>query len=158
SENDGYGRGCSLGRLGGRRSEARDDDVRIGLDELGRQRGQAFRVPLRGAEVEDQILGLAVAELLEPLLHDHCLEVGGEGEIGHVVGLRWGLGARDVRWPSDCGAADERDEVASFHSTTSSAIASSLSGTVRPSAAAILRLITSSNLVGWITGISAGLA
>src|SRR5215831_11617610 len=44
------------------------------------------------------------------------------------------------------------------HSITSSASASSLSGTVRPSALAVLRLTVSSNLVGCITGNSAGFA
>ena len=43
------------------------------------------------------------------------------------------------------------------HSITSSARASSEGGTVRPSAFAVLRLITSSNLVGCSTGKSAGL-
>ena len=44
------------------------------------------------------------------------------------------------------------------HSITSSAATSSLSGTVRPSALAVLRLMTSSNLVGCTTGSSPGLA
>ena len=43
------------------------------------------------------------------------------------------------------------------YSITSSAVASSLSGTVRPSALAVLRLTTSSNVVGCWTGRSAGL-
>src|SRR5262249_33428881 len=55
------------------------------------------------------------------------------------------------------GAAEQRDERAPPHSITSSARASSVGGTVRPSALAVLRLITSSNLVGCITGKSAGL-
>jgi hypothetical protein len=42
------------------------------------------------------------------------------------------------------------------YSITSSAMASSDGGTVRPSALAVLRLITSSNLVGCCTGRSAG--
>src|ERR1700745_2610637 len=41
-------------------------------------------------------------------------------------------------------AADERDELAALHSITSSARASSVGGTVRPGAFAVLRLITSS--------------
>src|SRR5215468_1052749 len=45
-----------------------------------------------------------------------------------------------------------------FYSITSSARASSDGGTVRPSALAVLRLITSSNLVGCSTGRSDGLA
>src|SRR5262249_40637737 len=48
--------------------------------------------------------------------------------------------------------ADKRDELAPFHSITSSAMASSVGGTVRPSIRAVLRLITSSNLVGRSTG------
>ena len=43
-----------------------------------------------------------------------------------------------------------------FHSITSSARASSVGGTVRPSVFAVLRLITSSYLVGVCTGRSAG--
>src|SRR5258708_7870650 len=42
------------------------------------------------------------------------------------------------------------------YSITSSAVASSLSGTVMPSALAVLRLITNSNVVGCSTGKSAG--
>src|SRR5439155_3762989 len=53
-------------------------------------------------------------------------------------------------------AADQRHELAAFHSITSSARASTLSDTVRPSALAVLRLITSSYLVGACTGKSAG--
>ena len=41
---------------------------------------------------------------------------------------------------------------------TSSAVANSVSGMVRPSALAVLRLMTNSNLVGCRTGRSAGLA
>src|SRR5262249_21826391 len=45
-------------------------------------------------------------------------------------------------------AAEQRDEIAPLHSITSSERASSVGGTSRPSAFAVLRLITSSNLVG----------
>src|SRR5262249_1691051 len=55
--------------------------------------------------------------------------------------------------------AEQRDELAAFHhSITSSAAACSVSGTVRPSALAVLRLITSSKVVGCSTGSSDGLA
>jgi hypothetical protein len=53
-------------------------------------------------------------------------------------------------------APEPRDELPPLHWITSSAVASSVSGIVRPRALAILRLITSSNLLGWITGRSAG--
>src|SRR5262249_47525720 len=55
-------------------------------------------------------------------------------------------------------AAEQRDEVAAPHSITSSATASSLSGTARPSMWAVEALMTSSNLVDCTTGRSAGLA
>src|SRR5262249_50042868 len=53
--------------------------------------------------------------------------------------------------------AEQRDEIAPpDHSITSSARASSVSGTVRPNAFAVLRLITRSYLVGDCTGSSPG--
>src|SRR6516164_7639056 len=61
--------------------------------------------------------------------------------------------------PRSRRAAEQRDELATLHhSITSSASASSLSGIWRPSALAVLRLITNSNLVGCSTGNSAGFA
>src|SRR5262249_43718332 len=53
---------------------------------------------------------------------------------------------------------DQRDEIATLHhSITSSATASSLTGISRPSALAVTRLKTSSNLVGCSTGRPPGL-
>src|SRR5262245_12981956 len=57
--------------------------------------------------------------------------------------------ARDVRF-------GPKADIARFHLITSSARASSVGGTVRPSALAVLRLITSSYLVGACTGRLAG--
>ena len=65
------------------------------------------------------------------------------------------LRARRER-PRGRRAAEQRDELAPLHSITSSARASSVGGTSRPSALAVLRLITSSYLVGACTGRSAG--
>src|SRR5262249_60226238 len=55
-------------------------------------------------------------------------------------------------------AREQRDERAPPHSITSSAVASSFSGMSSPSACAVLRLLTNSNLVGCWTGRSAGLS
>jgi hypothetical protein len=52
---------------------------------------------------------------------------------------------------------EQRDELAPFHSIISSVVASSVGGTVRPSALAVIRFTTRSNLVGRSTGTSAGL-
>src|SRR5947207_14421326 len=54
------------------------------------------------------------------------------------------------------GAAEERDEFAACHSITSSARCCRNQGTSRPSALAVLRFTTSSNLVGACTGRSPG--
>jgi hypothetical protein len=77
------------------------------------------------------------------------------------------VGARNrlVRFPPD---RDQTADIAGgpfrakfgsrcFHSNTSSARASSVGGTVSPSALAVLRLMVSSNLVGCSMGSSAGL-
>src|SRR5215211_6060481 len=53
--------------------------------------------------------------------------------------------------PRPCGP-----HISPLHSITSSARASSVGGISRPSALAVLRLMTSSNLVACCTGISAG--
>src|SRR5262249_48840342 len=57
---------------------------------------------------------------------------------------------------SRTGNTSKRDELAPPHSITSFACARSAGGTAMPRALAVLRLITSSNLVGACTGISAG--
>src|SRR4029077_6604084 len=53
-------------------------------------------------------------------------------------------------------AAQQEQQIAPFHSITSSARARIDGGTVMPSALAVLRLTTSSNVVGCCTGRSAG--
>src|SRR5262249_61861680 len=58
--------------------------------------------------------------------------------------------------PTCCRAAEQRDELAPFHSITSSAMASSPGGKLRLNALAVLRLITNSTLVACWTGSSAG--
>src|SRR4051794_33357417 len=73
-----------------------------------------------------------------------------------------------VRLPFDSGltgqSRDRRDGPKQglkhhhLYSITSSARASSIGGTSRPSALAVIRLMTRSNLVGCSTGVSLGLA
>src|SRR5262249_49026340 len=77
---------------------------------------------------------------------EQCLlkvKVGGRGEITQTRRPRNLLrGCRD--WPRDSRAAEQRDERAAVHSITSSARASSVGGTSRPSACAVIKLTTSS--------------
>src|SRR5262249_57795452 len=60
--------------------------------------------------------------------------------------------------PRGSRAAEQRDELAAFHSITSSALNRTAVGSSRPSDLAVLRLTTSSTLVGCWTGKSAALA
>jgi len=57
-----------------------------------------------------------------------------------------------------CRSSEQADEPAPSHSITSSARASSVGGTIIPSAFAVFKLITSSNLISCSTGRSAGFA
>ena len=57
-----------------------------------------------------------------------------------------------------CPIRQQQDELAPLHSIVSSASESRLSEILMPSALAVLRLITVSNLVGCSTGRSAGFA
>src|SRR5262245_51923695 len=66
----------------------------------------------------------------------------------------WQQGRRPLSDADD--VAPDRAIKAPFHSITSSARARSDGGTVRPSALAVLRLITNSYLVGDCTGRSPG--
>jgi hypothetical protein len=102
------------------------------------------------------------AELLEPftecsdpsLSFRVALTIGHQhADPPHPLAL---LRARRER-PSCRRAAEQRDELAApHHSITSSARASSVGGISRPSAFAVLRLITNSYLVGACTGRSPG--
>src|SRR5262244_3810594 len=81
-----------------------------------------------------------------------------------VGGRRRGAEERDARLlrtrreRSRRRASEERDEVATVHSMISLASRRNGSGIARPSAFAVLRFTTSSNLVGNWTGRSPGLA
>ena len=75
--------------------------------------------------------------------------------LGILIGCIALLRARRERPSSRC-AAEQFDEIASVHSITSSARASSVGGTVMPSVFAVLRLMTNSTLVDCCTGRSAG--
>src|SRR5215831_6782810 len=120
--------------------------------------GQSIILILRPAILDRHILAFyvpAFADALPECGHKTC-SVGGrraaeEPDYRH----RRLLCSRRKRPPSR-RAAEQRYELAPLHSITSSARASSVVGTSRPSAFAVLRLITKSYLVGACTGRSAG--
>src|SRR5262249_2811229 len=137
-----------------------DDDIDLHADELGGDLGEALLLSLRPAILDDDVAALDPAELPRPLR-----EGGGpqapprrRGGAEHAYGAPLRL-LRARRKRPRRRAAEKRDELASLHhSITSSAVICMISGTVRPSALAVLRLITSSNLVGCTTGRAAGFA
>src|SRR6266853_251971 len=97
---------------------------------------------LRQRLCERQEAGLP-CRIVRSYVHEHA-------DASHALGL---LRTRR-EWPSGCGTTEQCDELAALHSITSSARASSIGGTSRPSAFAVLRLITNSSLTGCITGRS----
>ena len=114
------------------------------------------------SRVDAHILADAPAQYRQPLM-ERC-EAGLKYRIVRGCGLqhadaphRAGLLRTRHQRPAGRGAAKQRDEIAPPHSITSSAIASSEGGIVRPSILAVGWLMTSSNLVDCSTGRSAGL-
>src|SRR5215475_8070223 len=154
-EHDGNCRGRLPGRLDERR-RWRENHVHMHAHKPGRQRGQLIDV-LRPTPFDDDVRALDVAEVTQarpqPLT---CGTLKGKPQKPDARRSRPLL--RECGKRPRCRAAKQCYEVAPLHSITSSARASSVGGTSRPSALAVLRLMISSNLVGYSTGKSAGLA
>src|SRR5262245_4098642 len=141
-----------------RESVVRHDNIDLKPDELGGDLGKSLVASLGPAILDCEIAAVA------PPQFPQSPDKGGSQFA--LCRCRTGAQQANDRWlallrarrqrPRDSSAAEQRDELAPPHSITSSARASKLSGTVRPRALAVLRLITSSYLVGACTGRSAG--
>src|SRR5262249_31633289 len=122
------------------------------------------RIAPRPFVIDNDVLTLDKAYFLDTRAECGEVVVGPPLKWGRTTGEKPNHGHRGPlrqrrERPPRRRAAEQRDELApANHSITSSAGAGSVSGTVRPSALAVLRLTTSSNLVGCSTGRSAGLA
>src|SRR5262245_25367661 len=135
----------------------RSDHRHLTAYQIGCEVGQYVVLVLRPAILDHNILALDVAGFTKAL--PEC------GQIACTIRKRRAAEESDHRHrrlrrarrgrPRH-RAAEQRDELAPFHSITSSARASNVGGTARPSTFAVLRLITSSYLVGACTGRSAG--
>src|SRR5262245_51864362 len=136
----------------------RSDHRHLTAYQIGCEVGQSVSLVLRPAILDRHILTLDVAGFTKALAE--C------GQIACTIGRPRGAEEPDHRHrrllrarrerPAGRPAAEQRDELAASHSITSSASASSRSGTFRPSALAVLRLMTSSNFVSCMTGRSTG--
>src|SRR5262245_5799186 len=128
------------------------DDVRLHSDEFAGIEAGAIGIAASPTKLHPHVTAVAPSQLLQPLLQgsDATLPLGvvlgEEGEHADPARLVRLLRARRER-PRGC-AAEQRDELAALHSITSSARASTVAGTSRPSALAVLRLSTVSYLVG----------
>src|SRR6516162_5325651 len=137
----------------------RENDINFQPDELGCELSEAFAASLRPAIFDRDGASFDPAEVAQPL-HKSSGQLALRGRRSRAQesdGRQFPRLLRARRERPRCGgAAKQRDELAPLHSITSSARASTVAGISRPSAFAVLRLITSSYLVGACTGRSAG--
>src|SRR5262249_50460023 len=137
------------------------DHIHVQTDEVGGELKDAI-VSARGVSLfDDEVSALnvtkraqSIAEGIEfPLIWRSSSKKSNSGDLCRLL--------RKCRQrPRRRRAAEQSDELTATHpgnhSITSSASASSLSGTSRPSALAVVRLITNSSFVDCMTGRSAG--
>ncbi len=136
----------------GRRAPG-NDQVDRKMDQLGRQGRKSLRTPLGKTILEAMTLSLDVTQVPQPVPQSLERWPGLIRENTDFPQTARRLRPRHER-PRDRRAAEQRDELTPLHSITSSARTSRPGGTVKPSAFAVLILITNSNLVGCWTGKS----
>src|SRR5262245_24845741 len=147
---------CFAARVG---TVACNNDIDLEPDQLGRVFCGVFIAALCPAILNREVATIDPAEFTQPLHKSgnsfaFNRRVGAQEPDGRQLSCL--LRLRRER-PSGRRAAEQCDELAPpDHSITSSARASRDGGTSRPSALAVLRLITSSNLVGCMIGKSFG--
>jgi hypothetical protein len=157
-EHDRNGRGRTLGRER-RRAIASKKDRDLPTNEVRREARQPIVLTLCPTVFERDVLTLDIASLSESLPErDEQWSALGQRRATEKSDHRHRLLRARRERPRGRRAAEQRDEFAAVHSITSSAICWRCTGTSRPSALAVLRLIRNSNLVGCSTGRSPGLA
>src|SRR5262249_15997185 len=137
---------CCSGRVGAPR---RGDHSHMTADEIIDECGQSIVLAIGPAVLDRRILALDIAGFAQAPTESGY--PGGECYIRSAVEEtnqrhRRLLRPRRER-PRSRRAAEERNELATFHSITSSARTRIVVGIVTPSALAVFRLSTSSNLV-----------
>src|SRR5205814_3156763 len=142
THDDGYRRGGLLRREHGVGPPSKND-VYVEADEFVRQLGKSLVAALGVAVLEANVLTLDISEIIESL----SKRIDGRPGLDRQDTDRDYFVSRPLRtcsqWPSS-RTADQSDELATFHSITCSAPASSILGIMMPRAFAVLRLITSS--------------
>src|SRR5262249_17385471 len=157
SEDDRNRRGCRSGGECRRRGAGRDDHGYPAADQIGHQIRKSIVVAFGRPDLDCNVLAQNITAFTKALMErgQAARRIDNVNKPDH--GQRRLLRPRHER--PRCRAAEKRDEIApTYHSITSSARASSVAGTSRPSAFAVLRFMIISNLVGNSTGRSAGLS
>src|SRR5262249_33727432 len=152
AEHDRDRRGRGLGRKRGRLALGCGNHGDATADEIGHERWQAIILALQPVVLDHHVLVLNVAGFVEAFAEGSARTRGILGRPSTDKAddrHRWLLCAHPRRKrPSSRYTAEQSDELAAFHSITSSARASSLSEIWRPSTLAAFRLMASSNFVG----------
>src|SRR5262249_25139308 len=156
SEDDRNRRGCRSGGECRRRGAGRDDHGYPAADQIGHQIRKSIVVAFGRPDLDCNVLAQNITAFTKALMErgQAAWRIDNVNKPDH--GQRRLLRPRHER-PSR-RAAEQRDERAALHSITLSVRASSVGETSRPSALAVIRLMTKSNLVGCSTGISPGFA
>src|SRR5205823_10567101 len=141
-----------------RRRVQRGDHGNLSACELGSQPGQALVLIIAVAIVDHHVAAFDVALLGQTLSKnpDERLRQPAGGKKGH----HWTGGLLPARRERPCRrrAAEKRDELAAYHSITSSARKRIEVGSSMPMALAVLRLTVNSNRLGCSIGMSPTLA
>src|SRR5262245_16917157 len=140
NEDDRYRRCRRLGREPGVDAPGRRNDGHLTANQIGRQRRQSIVLTLRPAVIDRRILTFDVTAFLEALV-EYFNRIGGLGgrPAAQEPDHRHRRLLRARRERPRRSATNERNELAPFHSITSSASASNLSGIIKPSAFAVLK-------------------
>src|SRR5262245_6061449 len=149
---------CAL-RGADRSGAANYDDIDLRPQQITDQRGYRFDIIPIMAKLVGDVAPFDITEVAHPaheFLAEWIVVRGSRPDVPDTRRLARLLRTRRKRPRGR--AAEQRDELAARHSITSSASESRLSEILTPSALAVLRLITVSNLVGCNTGRSAGFA
>src|SRR5262249_34056793 len=127
-----------------------EDHVRCHSYQFMRVRLHAIGIGGGKTCVKPDVASLSPSQLKQPLLEhcyaglDHWVVFSESDEHADPPHPIWLLRLRCERPRSRC-TAKQRDEIAPFHSITSSARASSVGGRVRPSTLAVVKLMTRTN-------------
>ena len=138
-----------------------DDHGDLPANQIGRQRRQADRFDCPPSDIRSRRSGLRQSRLpsgpgWNARQHGTCEGQPADAPLRKPITGIAGCCARAATGHAAAAPPSSVMNSRRCHSITSSARASSVGGTSRPSAFAVLRLITSSNLVGFCTGRSAG--